>query len=328
MDLTDQAWFDAPEASEAIRKLKGIEERLQGIERGPFGEVALVVSQRSMLFQAPREGLHNATLKMFRNWHLSRMGAPFEQLLIEDLSRSDLPAYKLYIMANLFYVSKEQRDLIDRVVKRDNAVVLWVYAPGYLDDLSASPENMDSLTGIKFGMANVRQELDVHLTTLDHPITRGLPAGMAYGTGVGRDEYLHPPKIQYMPETAVGPAFYADDAQAVVLGLAQSTGKPGLVLKEFETWRSIYSAAPVLSWQLLRNIARYAGVHLYSEQGDMLWANRVFLAVYSQSSGLHQLRFPNPVTLEDAYRGETLGEGISAFEIEMRQWETGLFLMH
>jgi hypothetical protein len=151
---------------------------------------------------------------------------------------------------------------------------------------------------------------------------------MAYGTGVGRDEYLHPPKIQYMPETAVGPAFYADDAQAVVLGLAQSTGKPGLVLKEFETWRSIYSAAPVLSWQLLRNIARYAGVHLYSEQGDMLWANRVFLAVYSQSSGLHQLRFPNPVTLEDAYRGETLGEGISAFEIEMRQWETGLFLMH
>jgi hypothetical protein len=327
MDLTDQGWFDAPEAAEAIHKLKTVEEQLQKTERGPFGEVALVVSQRSMFFQAPREGLHNATLKMFRNWHLSRMGAPFEQLLLEDLGREDIPSYKLYIMANLFHVSKDQRALIDRVVKRNNAVVLWVYAPGYLDDDSASLENMRALTGIQFGIADIRAELNVSLTSFNHAITQGLPGGMEYGSGVKREQYLVPPKIQYLPDTQVGPAFYAEDDQAHVLGISQSTQKPGLVVKEFEGWRSIYSAAPLLSWELMRNIAHYAGVHIYSEQGDMLWANQVFLGLYSQSSGIHQLRFPRPVELEDAYTGKILGKSITSLDIEMECLETGLFFM-
>ena len=140
VDLTNNGWFDAPEAAVAIRKLEAIEERLQDMDRCGFGEIALVVSQRSMMFQAPREGLHNATQLMFRNWHLSRVGAPFEQLLLSDLARPDLPAYKLYIIANVFYASDEDRKVIDRVAKRNGATVLWVYAPGFLDDRCASLE--------------------------------------------------------------------------------------------------------------------------------------------------------------------------------------------
>jgi len=327
MDLTNNGWFDAPEAAVAIRKLKAIEERLLDVDRCGFGEIALVVSQRSMMFQAPREGLHNATQLIFRNWHLSRVGAPFEQLLLSDLDHPDLPVYKLYIMANVFYASDEDRRTIDRVAKRNGATVLWVYAPGYLDDRSASVGNMQALTGIRFGMADTIAELDVRLTDIGHPITAGLSLGDTYGTGVDRDQYLQPPKIEYMPETAVSPLFYADDPDARVLGALMALDRPGLVVKELDGWRSVYSAAPVLSWRVLQGIARYAGVHLYDDTGDMVWGNNAFLAVYAQGDGVRTVRFPAPVHVEDAYTGQTLAAGAPALDLDMKRWETKLLLL-
>jgi len=326
MDLTDQGWFDAPEAVEPIRRLRQIEQRLMEQERHSFGQVALVCSQRALMFQAPREGLHDMTLMTFRNWHLSRMGAPFEQLLVSDLARPDLPDYRLYILANLFYLSQEERRLIERTLRRSHATALWIYAPGFLSDDSASLENMQALTGLRFGMAEKCAEQNVTITDFSHPITQGLNLS-EYGSGVEREQYLQPPKIQYLPETRVGPSFYVDDPQARVLGLSQVTGQPGLALAEREGWRSIYSSAPLLPWPLLRNIARYAGVHLYSEIGDMVWANNAFLALYSQSDGRRRVRFPQPVDLEDAYSGTRLGQGIESLDLEMKRWETRLFLL-
>jgi hypothetical protein len=131
--------------------------------------------------------------------------------------------------------------------------------------------------------------------------------------------------MQYLPNTAVRPVFYADDPGAQVLGIEQATGMPGLVVKDMGAWRSIYSAAPLLPWPLMRNIARLAGVHVYDDCGDMLWANNVFLAIYSQSAGKRMLHFPKPMAIEDAYTGSRLGDGVESLELDMGLWETGLF---
>ncbi len=327
MDLTDQAWFDAPEAVAPIRKLRAIEARLQERGRHAFGEVALVVSQRAMMFQAPREGLHNATQLIFRNWHLARMGTPFEQLLLEDLARPDLAAYKLYIMANAFYLSAAERELVDRVVKRDGATVLWLYAPGYLDDAGVGVAKMTALTGIRFGMRDERSELDVQITDVEHPITQGLALGYAYGTSTDLDQYLQPPRIEYLPEMAVRPVFYADDPDARVLGTLAGTSDAGLVVKELEGCRSVYSAAPLLPWGLMRNLAHYAGVHIYDEVGDMVWGNDAFLAIYAQHDGARTIRFPSPVTVSDAYEERELADGVTELVLEMQRWETKLLML-
>ena len=239
-----------------------------------------------------------------------------------------MPAYKLYIMANLFYVPQPQRRLIERVAKRNGATLLWLFAPGYLDDRSASLENMRELTGFRFAARDIRAEANVTLTSTDHPITRGLPAGLTFGAGVDREQYQRPPRIQFMPETSLQPQFAVDDPQAVVLGTAQNGPGAGLAVKDCGNWRSIYCAAPLLPWQLMRNICRDSGVHVYTSNGDMLWANRLFLAVYSQSTGQRTIALPHPVTVEDAYSGEILGCGITSLELSMGQWETRLLLTH
>jgi hypothetical protein len=327
MDLTDQGWFDDPAAVEPMQRLRLAEERLASLDTRSASEVAFVVSQRSMHFMAPHEGLHNMTLKVFRNWHLSRLGAPFDTLLVDELERPDLPEYKLYIFANLFYLSGTQRSLLHRVLQKPGKTALWVYAPGYQDDTSASIENMHELTGIHFGLENIQAELDVGITDHSHPITLALPTAFQYGTGINRQQYLQPPKIQYLPQTVISPQFYADDSDVQVLGLSLAARKPGLVVTEYDGYRSIYSAAPVLSWRLLQGIARYAGVHLYVQNGDMLWANRSFLALYSQSAGSRRLRFPGPRNLEDAYSGQRLAQSVTGIDLEMGLYETRLLMM-
>ncbi len=117
MDLTDQGWFDAPEAVEPMSRLRQVGDELAKMDTTSSSEVAFVVSQASMHFQSPHEGLHNFCLKIFRNWHLGRLGAPFDTLLVDELERPDLPDYKLYILANLFYLSADQRLRLDRVLK-------------------------------------------------------------------------------------------------------------------------------------------------------------------------------------------------------------------
>ena len=81
-----------------------------------------------------------------------------------------------------------------------------------------------------------------------------------------------------------------------------------------------------MPWPLLRDIAREAGVHIYDEQGDMVWANNAFLALYSQSAGPHTVRFPRPVTVEDAYDGGILGTNVTSLQLDLNQWETRLLL--
>jgi hypothetical protein len=327
-DLLNQGWYDQEECVELIRRLEAVEARLLEMRRSDFGQVALVVSERSQIFQGQKDGLIDASREMFRNWFLSRMGAPFEQLLLSDLARPGLPRYKLYIMADAYYLSAGDRHLLRRSVERDGSTVLWVYAPGYLDDRTASLANMESITGIRFGQRDIRGELNVSLTRTDHPVAAGLPPGTRYGTGVERELFRQPPRIQFLADTRVGPAFFADDPRATVVGLAESTGKPGLVVKDMGAWRSIYSAAPVFSWRLLQNIARWAGVHLYSDLGDMVWGNDSFLAIYSQSDGLHTIHFPRPVDVEEGYEGRKLAARAIRLELKMKKWETHLLLIH
>jgi hypothetical protein len=103
--------------------------------------------------------------------------------------------------------------------------------------------------------------------------------------------------------------------------------RAGFVVKKLLGWRSIYSAAPVLSWRVLQGIARYAGVHVYDDAGDMVWANSAFLAVYAQSGGVRTVRFPEPVTVVDAYDQAELAADVTSVELDMSRWETRLLLL-
>ncbi len=258
------------------------------------------------------------------------MGMPWEPHLLSDMDNPKLPDFKLYIFLNTVKVSPQQRAAIHARLQRNKATAVWVYATGYIDT-RCDVANMSALTGIRLAEDNSAGELHVDVTNRSHPITRGLRAGLAYGTDERVKEiiryydhqiYLKDPRDpglnRDLPGFRVSPRFYAQDPQATILGtLGAGLNKPGLVVKQVSGWRSIFSGAPILPSSLLRGIAREAGVHVYSDADDVVTANRNFLCLYAPKGGKRTVRLPQRATVIDLIDGRTIARNVTEFELAL-----------
>ena len=206
--------------------------------------------------------------------NLNRFGAPHDIYLLNDLLEDRLPEYKLYVFLNPFHLGARRREKLKNMLRRNGKTAVWLYAPGYLDDEGADIENMTDLTGFHFGRGDNYWGPFMHITDFTHPITRELSQELFWGT-----------------TQPLGPLFHLEDPQAVNLGqVVYSLGrcKPGLGVKTFNAetpqsaWNSVYVATPNIPSPVLRGIARFAGVHLYSEAGDVLYATPNLLGVHTR----------------------------------------------
>ncbi len=106
----------------------------------------------------------------------------------------------------------------------------------------------------------------------------------------------------YGHDHRTSPIVYADDPEATVLGTL-ADGRPGLVLREHETWTAVYSSAPLLPASLLRRLAQRAGVHCYVDTEDVVWASRDLLAVSVHQAGPRTIHLPRTADVSDLYEG-------------------------
>ncbi len=109
---------------------------------------------------------------------------------------------------------------------------------------------------------------------LDQPDRSALPPGGPRGNHPGRGG-LHPGALQAR--------VWDQDVQR-----RRPTGKE---------WTSVYLASPDIPAPVLRGIARHAGVHLYSEDGDVLYATPELLSVHTVSGGKRTFRLPGQVEI-------------------------------
>ena len=85
------------------------------------------------------------TIEMFRNYELGFVGAPVDQYYHNDMANPDMPAYKMYIFMNVWLATEAERKAIRDKLRRDGAVAVWLYAPGFIDpeaDKKLSAEHM------------------------------------------------------------------------------------------------------------------------------------------------------------------------------------------
>jgi hypothetical protein len=205
---------------------------------------------------------------------------------------------------------------------------LWVYAPGYIDK-GLSVENMFALTGIRLAESDSSGELRIQLTSWDHPYTKLLPAGLAYGTDLNVEKIrLSYNSFGYLKGgLEVSPRFYGDDSGAKVLGRLVGVERPGLLAKEQPGWTSVYSSAPIIPAALLRSIARTAGCHIYSEANDVVYANKSFLVIYAPTAGARTIRLPRPARVIDLLEKKTLSPGGTQFTLNMSANEAKLLAL-
>jgi hypothetical protein len=173
---------------------------------------------------------------------------------------------------------------------------------------------MTELTGIKYAIGERPWATMMHLTNYTHPITKGLPQDLSWGTN-----------------SKLAPIFYVDDPAATVLGqvvYSQGTCRPGMAVRAFPEWTSIYVAAPNLPAALLRNIARFAGAHIYSNEGDVIYATGELLGVHTVSGGRRRFQLPRVAgEVVDLFADRIVARHKAVFEVELPPASTALYLL-
>jgi hypothetical protein len=152
----------------------------------------------------------------------------------------------------------------------------------------------------------------MHVIDFTHPITEGIPQDLFWNFN-----------------SALGPLFCLDDPDAQTLCnivFSQGSCVPGMGVKKFPEWTSIYSGIPNLPAPVLRGIARFARVHMYSEEGDVLHASRQLLCVHTISGGMRTFKLPKQVEeVYDLFGDRTVALNTNTFQVSLSLASTNLY---
>jgi len=300
-----------PRFERLLRELRGWGDISMDYDRSSASDIAVLLDDESFFYETCRYDLDIPLIFQQRLWGLPRLGAPFDVFLLDDLLAGKLPPYKLYIFLNPLRLDGARRNALAKEIRRDGRTALWIYAPGYIKERPGL-ENIEDLTGIRFGLGEQPWGPIVHITDFGHPITKDLARDISWGTN-----------------NKLAPIFHVDDPKARVLGevvYSQGNCRPGFAVKDFGEWRSVYSAAPNLPAPVLRAVARFAGVHIYSDAGDVLYANRSFVGIHTLSGGERVVRLPRRVAaVADLFAGKTIARDTAEIRVVLEPRSTALY---
>ncbi len=297
----------------------------QNREKG--NEIAIIIDEESInsvSFQTSKD-----TFEMFRNYELAKVGAPADIYYHNDMKNPSMPKYKLYVFMNTYLLTAKERREITEKLKRDGAVALWMYAPGFIDPDSDEPQstdNMEQLTGIKFAAVNDKLDSVFRWNGAPHSISERLDRRELFGR-MSRKRYccLGVPNEYTFANTYLYPLFYPDDGDATVLASFLTSGHPAVCVKELDGYTSVYYGSKFIDSRTLREIARFAGCHIWSESDDTFYANDNLATHHASSSGMKRLKFKHPVSPYEVYEKKFYGKNVSEIEFYSELGETKTF---
>ena len=294
-----------------LKRFQEIGEFALQTDRTPSAEVAVLLDDESFFYQTVKNDLDFPLIFKQRLTGLARMGAPYDVYLLDDFLEGGLRPYKLYIFLNAFRLDDSRRKALKKELRREGRMAVWIYGPGYIKDIPGI-ENMADITGIQFAKNEHPWPSYLYFSQFEHPITAHITQDLIWGT-----------------DSRLGPQFYIDDPGAEILGqvvFAQGTCKPGFGIKTFPEWTSIYCAVPDIPSSVLREIARFAKVHLFNEKGDVLYATADLIGVHTLSGGKRTFRLPKKVeVVYDLFAKKVIAKNTESFEVTLRPGTSSLY---
>jgi hypothetical protein len=294
--------FHETETMQAISQLKKIGDNSLKIKhKKRLSEVAFIFDENKSLNYLS----WNSSFVRRHVWDCYKdaikMGVPFDVYMLDDILRADAPDYKLYIFINLYYTNNKLRQTIAKKVRKNNAVSVWCYAPGYISDNGFGTDTMKKLTGIRLIEDRTKKSFRLSVSNKDNPIVKYTNNFRAH---------------------SIGPSFYVNDPKAKICAYAGDKG--GLAVKEFKNWRSVYSLMP-LNKELLMGLCDYAGVHVYSRSFDVLNLNESYLMLHSVKKGKKIIKLKQPAKITELISGKIIGKNIDTIRIDVPAKTTKLF---
>jgi hypothetical protein len=303
-------YFDDPRLMAEVARLNGVFAESAGQDRSSIAEILVISDEASCSYATFESGFLQQTLRPAQV-QLAKIGAPHDSILVDDLALADASRYRLVVFLNCFHLADCQRELIRRTVLQGDRTVVWAYAPGLFNGHTASLEAIGDLSGFSLvrRAPSARWRLTIALSE----------AGRSWWRQSGGGE----PPASVGHEHVWGEPLAVDDAQATVLGhLETRPDFAALATKSMAGWTSLYTLNPAMPAAFLRAVARRAGVHLFNDRNDTLYASRSYLTINADGPGVRTLRFTQPVDLFDPFSGEIVARGATAWNRLFQDKET------
>ena len=222
--------------------------------------------------------------------HLAAIGTGYDTYTMSSLLDGEVTDHKINIILSPYEITAKMAQAIEAHLKRDGQIVVWVYLPGISKGTELSLANVEKVTGFKIGLEERKAGLQVKITNGSHALTKGMN-GQVYGGS--------------QPSATSPITYIADTSGATVLGYNMDGGKPGLAIKNMGDWTSVYSAAPCIDVQMLRNLLEMADGHVYSENNeDVIYANNHYVALHSAEGGTKTITLPKKHSVYDVFAEE------------------------
>ena len=159
---------------------------------------------------------------------------------------------------------------------------------------------MKELTGMDFSVERTRSRLNFDVRK-NHKITRYFKSANPANTG---------------------PRFIPSSPGLTVLGSAGK--KPVLAVKEFQNWRSVYTAVP-LDKELLMGLCDYANVHVFSRSFDVFNANKSYLLLHTTTAGKKTFDLKGKYKVKELFTSKDFGGKSASFTDDLPAKTTRIY---
>ncbi|MCX7017491.1 MAG: beta-galactosidase [bacterium] len=242
-----------------------------------------------------------------------KCGAPYDSVLLADLKLVNPDQYKVVVFLNTFNMDDAARTLVNGRLKGNNRVLVWCYAPGLFNGYKESQSMMMELTGIH----TVGPRRDGYVC----PKTVLTQAGRDFVESQGQK----PPAAAFGLEGKICDLVKVEDPMTMTLGVLAETSAPVMAMRKFNGWTSVYSMTQIMPPEVVRAIAKSAGVHLFNDRNDTLYANKSFITINGDGPGSRTVRLPRRASVWDALRNIPLHQNVDSFEISLMHGETQVY---
>lgn len=273
---------------------------------------------------------------------MQRVGAPYDLYNLADIPRLAetglLKQYRMCLFLNPFYLTAEERRWLD-LCKGGGRTLVWLWAPGLAQvGKHPSAELVSEATGIGgIRWLHRRAVQSYRLAATAHPIVAGLPTDRDFTTqpfprGATWERYGN----EVWPVICVDPSTAGAGTQVLghwVLGGQAREDIAALCVRPMKRlgwrkWTSVYAAVPYLAPELMRNIARFAGVHIYRAANDVLFASRHFVAIHTGSTpATGDLGLPRRTGVYDVFSRHVVAEDADLVRLNVEPFSTQLYYL-
>jgi hypothetical protein len=267
-------------------------------------EVALIVDSQSVDWQKSGGDLVKRGRAKVHN-EIAKTGATVGYYYLDDFLSGDLPRAKVYVFCNTFYLTGSRIAAIHARLNAEKATAIWQYAPGYLSPNGPAVDGSQALTGFRFKVSDGCTGTN----------GEGLLKGIAWGWNPGHCTNVMSPRL------------VVADPGAAVLGRYASDKLVSTASRTVQSFRSVFAGDLELDRDMLRELFRQAGVHIWTDGGEVVQTDGSLLTIHAPKAGPVLIHLPAGVTAAP-FSGDLTASGAHSVTANFTNGETRWFRLN